>query len=91
MRDMIFRAYEEAKSEDDFIVFFRQNNYYVALFDDAKLISTELRLPLLSKEKNGDRVLYVIISDDMLVSTLIKLDQLTAGKYNIIETIEFEL
>lgn len=90
MRKEILKVYREAKIRKDFILFFRQNNYYVAIFDDAKKISSELNIPLLSKNKEG-MIYYVVIQENRLISTLVELDKLSLHKYSIIETIEFEL
>ena len=72
MREEIFRAYNEAKIDDDSIVFFRVNNYYVALFDDAKKVSNELHIPLLTKNIDDSDIIYIVIQEDNLVSVLVR-------------------
>lgn len=91
MREEIFRAYNEAKIDDDSIVFFRVNNYYVALFDDAKRVSNELHIPLLTKNIDDSDIIYIVIQEDNLVSVLMRLDRCTEGNYKLIETVEFIL
>lgn len=89
----IVKAFQVAKRIDevDFVVFFRVNDEYVVLFDDAYMIKGKTGIPILVKKFTDGHVPYLVIKEDHLVAVLQQLGNQGVENYKIIETQEFDL